>query len=78
MSKTSRVQIGYGSDTRGSKKKGMYGKVSSGKYKANGGFSGEPTVDFTNVSNDRWAEIFGTENLPKWKRELLEAGESLD
>jgi hypothetical protein len=75
---SNKIMVGYGSDTRGSKKKGLYGSRSSGKLMMNGGFNGMPTIDFTNISEDRWIKMFGTENLPKWKRELLEAGESLD
>lgn len=73
-----RIQVGYGSDTRGKGPKNAYGKRTSGKVMYNGGFSGEPTVSFENISDQRWAEIFKTDSLPKWKRELLEKGESLD
>lgn len=73
-----KIQVGYGTGTRGSKKKGMYGSRSSGKVMQNGGFNFQPTVDFTQISDKKWIEMFGTENLPRWKKELLEAGESLD
>lgn len=66
-----KIQVGYGSDRRGSKAKGIYGKKRSGKILHNGGFSGEPTVDFTKISDERWASIFGNKSLPKWKQELL-------
>jgi hypothetical protein len=77
MSKT-KIQIGYGSDKPLSQKKGLYGTRSSGKLMLNGGFNGAPTEDFHNIPNQRFIEIFGTENLPKWKKELLVAGESLE
>jgi hypothetical protein len=74
----SKIQVGYGTGGRKSLKKGTYGTCGGEKIKLNGGFNGMPTVDFTDISDDRWAQIFGTSSLPKWKRELLEAGESLD
>lgn len=78
MAKT-KLQVGYGSDRReGSTKKGLYGGKRTGKNNINGGFNNGIVVDFTRISEDKWNSIFGTENLPKWKRELLEKGESLD
>jgi hypothetical protein len=44
----------------------------------NGGFNGAPTVDYCGISDDRFKEIFGNAFMPKWKRELIEQGESLD
>jgi hypothetical protein len=73
-----KIQVGYGSDTRQKNRKNSYGKRSSGKLVRNGGFSGEPVVDFSTVSDDRWAEIFGVDSMPKWKRELLERDGYLD
>jgi hypothetical protein len=70
-----KIQIGYGSDQRGSKKKGLYGKKSSGKYMANGGFSGEPVSDFHSISDEVWVKIFGTNGMPSWKKELYDKGE---
>lgn len=72
-----KIQVGYGTGKRGYGKPGMYAGRSTGKRSANGGFNGLPTVDFTNVSDKRWAKIFGTENMPKWKRELFERGEEV-
>ena len=74
----SKVQVGYGSGGRQKGPKGAYGGVSMGKKRLNGGFNGLPTVDYTSVSDQRWAEIFGTESLPAWKREIVENGEKLD
>jgi hypothetical protein len=69
-----KIQVGYSSGKREYCKKGYAGR-STGKKTMNGGFAGMPTVDFINISDERWAEIFGTENIPKWKKELLEKGE---
>lgn len=73
-----KIQVGYGSDRRYNNPKGCYGKRSSGLKVMNGGFNGAPTVDYTKVSDEQWANIFGKDSLPKWKRELLENGENLD
>lgn len=72
-----KIQIGYGSDKPLSQKKGLYGTRRSGKFMGNGGFNGEPTVDFVGISDEEWARIFGVQSLPKWKQELLESGEEL-
>lgn len=71
------IQIGYGSDKPLSQKYGMYGSRRSGKFMGNGGFNNCPTVDFTKITDKRWAEIFDTSTLPKWKRDLIESGEEL-
>ena len=73
-----RIQIGYGSDKRIVGRKGMYGKESSGKYRKNGGFSGEPVSDFHDISEFKWIEIFGTCGMPLWKKKLYESGELTD
>ena len=52
-----KIQVGYGSHTRGSTKKGLYGKQRSGKLKENGGFSGQPTVGYVNIPEERWEQI---------------------
>ena len=57
MSKT-KVQVGYGTGGRGSNGKARYGKRRSGKVVYNGGFSNQPTVDFTSITQERWDEIF--------------------
>lgn len=38
-------------------KKIRYGKRSSGKVVHNGGFSGQPTVTYTNITDEQWANI---------------------
>lgn len=73
-----KIQVGYGSDTRRRGRRGAYGSRNSGKVVLNGGFNYQPTVSFENISDKRWSEIFGTSALPKWKRELMEKGESLE
>lgn len=70
--------VGYGSDKRRSNPKNCYGSRSTGKKVTNGGFNYQPTVSFENISDDKFTSIFGNAYLPKWKRELLERGESLD
>jgi len=62
-----RIMVGYGSDRReGSTKKGLYGKRSGGKRRENGGF-GEPTVDFTRISQEKWDSIFDSPS-PFWEK----------
>jgi hypothetical protein len=39
--------------------KGRYGGRSNGKRVHNGGFSGNPTVDYSNISQETWDSIFG-------------------
>ena len=74
-----KITVGpYTHHNKKSTAKGLYSKRSSGKLVKNGGFSGETVVDFTKISDARWAEIFGTSSLPKWKRDLIEAGESIE
>lgn len=70
-----KIQVGYGSGKPLSQKTGLYGGRSGGKLTRNGGFNGLPTVTFTSISEDKWVEIFGVDSMPKWKRELYEAGE---
>lgn len=69
-----RIQVGYGTGSRNYGKPGMYGGRSTGKRTANGGFNGLPTVSFEKVSDERWAAIFGTDSMPKWKKELSDRG----
>jgi len=54
-----KIQVGYGSDGRGSNGKALYGRRRSGKLLHNGGFSGQPTVDYARVEQDDWDRIFG-------------------
>lgn len=70
---SNKIQVGYGTGQRPRLPKNCYGTRSSGKKIINGGFNGAPTVDFTRVSDERWAEIFGAKSLPKWKQELMES-----
>lgn len=72
------IQIGYGSDTRSRGPKNAYAGRTGGKKVMNGGFGNMPTISFETVSDDKFLSIFGNAYLPKWKRELLENGESLD
>ena len=64
-----KIQVGYGSDQRGSTKKGLYGTRSSEKNMMNGGFNFAPTVTFTNISADTWYNIFG-EKSPNIDRDV--------
>lgn len=72
------IQIGYGSDTRSKGRPKAYGRRKSGKLVTNGGFSGEVVSDFTSISEDEWIRIFGTNGMPKWKKELLEKNGKID
>lgn len=57
-----KIQVGYGSDKREYGKKSNYGGRNNGKKLFNGGFNGNPTVTFENVSQERWDQIFGKKN----------------
>lgn len=60
-----KIQVGYGSGSRGSTKKNLYGGRSSGKKLINGGFNGAITLDYTRVKQEDWDRIFP----PKDKKE---------
>lgn len=64
----SKIQVGYGSDTRPKNPKNSYGKRSSGKKVLNGGFSGEPYTSFAGISEEKWESIFGEAGKPWWER----------
>lgn len=53
-----KITVGpYTGGRRDSTRKGLYGKQRSGKMRNNGGFSGEPTVGYTKISEERWNAI---------------------
>ena len=53
-----KIQVGqYTGGRRDSSKKNLYGKQRSGKLRNNGGFSGQPTVGYTNISEEQWEAI---------------------
>lgn len=68
----SKIQVGYGSDRRSRGTRKVYGGRTNGKKLMNGGFGGQPTVDYSRISDERWAEIFGKQSLPKWKQDEIE------
>jgi len=61
----SKIMVGYGTGKH-STKKGLYGKKTGGKFSNNGGFNGEPTVTFENISDERWDEMFPDGYKPHW------------
>lgn len=73
-----KVMVGYGTGQRGKLPKNCYGTRSSGKKLTNGGFNYAPVVDFVNVSDETFINIFGDSFVPRWKRELIEKGIPLD
>lgn len=73
-----KIQVGPGTGGRKKNKKNAYGGRSNGVKNMNGGFNGQPTVNFQKISEEQFTQIFGVESLPRWKRELLEKGESID
>ncbi len=77
MAKT-KIQVGPGTGKPLSQKKGLYAGRSGGAYRGNGGFGNEPTVTFETTTDKQFLEIFGNAYMPKWKKDLLAAGESLE
>ena len=64
-----KIQVGYGSELRGSTKKGLYAGRSDGKKITNGGFNYGIVVDFTKIDEDKWKTAFPNSYVPYWARE---------
>lgn len=64
-----KIQVGYGTGMQGSTKKGLYGGKSTGKVNMNGGFDFQPTVNFTNIDEDKWNRALPNSFKPSWDRE---------
>ena len=54
----SKIRVGYGSGTPLGNGKAAYGKRRSGKHVVEG-FSGQPTVGFLDIDQEKWDKIFG-------------------
>ena len=65
---SSKIQVGYGSDGRGKKKKGLYAGRSTGKIVYDGGFNGQPTQSFQDIDKERWDSIFPNGFKPSWEK----------
>lgn len=73
-----KIVVGYGDGGRPKNKNGWYGSKATGKLKMNGGFNFQPTISFETTPEQRFIDIFGVNNLPKWKKELIDKGIPLE
>lgn len=66
---SSRIQIGYGSDTRKGGKRGNYAGRNTGKVIYNGGFNHQPVSSFEKITDEQWKQAFGDNGVPWYERE---------